>query len=117
MTGSMFGLAALGADPPLWLGLMILAFAFLGFEFAIVSAIPLIAELDPNARAQMIGRATLFATVVRAAVNLVATSIYLAAGFGVLMTVAGVIGAGAIALATFSMVEPHDAGTTGRRVA
>lgn len=105
MTGTMLVLAVFSA-PPLWVGLCLLAIAFLGFEFGIVSAIPLISELDPNARAEMVGRAISFTTVVRAVVTLVATSIYVSSGFGVLMAVAAAAGAVAVLLATFVMVEP-----------
>ena len=105
MTATMFILAGWTA-PPLTVGLLALVTAFLGFEFAIVSAIPLISELDPGARAQMVGRAMGFTTVVRAVVTLIATSIYLDQGFAVVMSAAAVTGVVAIALATFVMVEP-----------
>ena len=105
MTAAMFALAAWGL-PPLAVGLLLLVTAFLGFEFAIVSAIPLISELDPGARAQMVGRAMGFTTLVRAAVTLIATSLYLTEGFRVVMSAAGATGVVAVALAAFAMVEP-----------
>ncbi len=105
MTAAMFALA-LWSAPPLFLGLCLLVVAFLGFEFGIVSAIPLMSELDPGARAQMVGRAMGVTTVVRAAVTLIATSVYIAQGFAVLMAVAGAAGLFAILLAAFAMVEP-----------
>ena len=80
--------------------------AFLGFEYGIVSAIPLISELDPGARAGMMGRAIGISTVVRAVVTLVASAIYVGSGFSVLMTVAAGAGMVAIALAAIVMVEP-----------
>ena len=94
-------------------GLLFLVTAFLGFEFAIVSAIPLISELDPGARAQMVGRAMGFTTFVRAAVTLIATGIYLERGFGVTMAVASATGLIAVLLAAFVMEEPSvEAGPT-----
>jgi predicted MFS family arabinose efflux permease len=105
MTAAMFALAV-WSEPPLIVGLLLLVTAFVGFEFAIVSAIPLISELDPGARAQMVGRAMGFTTFVRAAVTLIATSLYLTQGFGVVMTTAGLTGIVAVGLAAFAMVEP-----------
>ncbi len=113
MTGAMLAFA-LWASPPLVVGLLFLVTAFLGFEFAIVSAIPLISELDPGARAQMVGRAMGFTTFVRAAVTLIATGIYLERGFGVTMAVASATGLIAVLLAAFVMEEPSvEAGPTG----
>jgi len=105
MTGAMFTLAIFSA-PPLGLGLLLLVTAFLGFEYAIVSAIPLISELDPGARAEMVGRALSVSTVTRAVVTLAATSIYVNQGFATLMTVATAAGILAIVLAAFVMIEP-----------
>ncbi len=105
MTASMLTLAIFSA-PPLAIGLLVLVLAFLGFEFGIVSSLPLLAELDPKARAQMIGRSVSVGTVVRALVTLVATAIYLNEGFGVLMSIAAAAGVLACVLAAFVMVEP-----------
>lgn len=105
MTAALVALALVSA-PPLWLGLILLVLAFLGFEYAIVSAIPLISELDPGARAEMVGRAISVSTVIRAIVTLVATAIYVSHGFAVLMTVAAGTGIVAIVLAAVAMVEP-----------
>ena len=105
MTGSMFTLALFSA-PPLGVGLILLVTAFLGFEYGIVSAIPLISELDPGARAEMVGRSVSVSTVIRAIVTLAATSIYVNQGFSTLMTVATASGFLAIVLAAFVMIEP-----------
>lgn len=105
MTMALIALAVY-SSPPLWLGLIILITAFLGFEYATVSAIPLISELDPGARAEMVGRAISISTVIRAIATLVATAIYLNQGFAPLMTVAAGAGVLAIVLAAFAMVEP-----------
>ena len=105
MTAALLTLA-INSTPPLAVGLGVLVVAFLGFEYAVVSAIPLMSELDPGARAQMIGRSVSVATVVRAVVTLVASAIYLSSGFATLMAVAASAGVLAIVLATFVMVEP-----------
>jgi predicted MFS family arabinose efflux permease len=105
MTGAMFILAFFSA-PPLGVGLLLLVTAFLGFEYGIVSAIPLISELDPGARAEMVGRSVSVSTVIRAVVTLAATSIYVNQGFATLMMVATAAGVLAIVLAAFVMIEP-----------
>ena len=105
MTLAMIALAVF-SSPPLGVGLLLLVAAFLGFEFGIVSAIPLVSELDPDARAEMVGRAISVSTVTRAAITLVATSIYVSQGFATLMTVAAGCGVGAILLAVLAMTEP-----------
>jgi predicted MFS family arabinose efflux permease len=105
MTSALIVLAAY-SSPPLWLGLLILVIAFLGFEYGIVSAIPLVSELDPGARAEMVGRAISISTVVRAVITLLATAIYVSQGFTMLMVVASGAGTIAVLLAAFFMVEP-----------
>ncbi len=102
------GLIALGfaPDAPLVAAVVLLSLVFLGFEFAIVSAIPLIAELDPKARAAMVARATALSTVFRAVVSLFAVAAYDAIGFGPLMMIAGGFAVLAILLAGFVMEEP-----------
>lgn len=105
MTISLFGLALFPASS-LVLAVVLLGVVFLGFEFAIVSAIPLIAELDPNARAAMVGRATAMSTVFRAIVSLLAVGLYNRLGFGSLMGIAATFAAISIALAAFVMEEP-----------
>ena len=105
MTAAIATLAVF-STPPLAIGLILLVVAFLGFEYGIVSAIPLMSELDPGARAQMIGRSVSVSTVVRAVVTLAASAIYLASGFSMLMTIATGAGVIACALAAFVMVDP-----------
>ena len=105
MTTAMIVLA-LFSSPPLWLGLLILATAFLGFEYGVVSSIPLMSELDPGARAAMVGRSVSFSTVVRALVTVAGTAIYVSYGFAALMAAAAVTGSVAVLLAAFVMVEP-----------
>ena len=99
---------ALAVTPaaPLPIAVLLLAAMFLGFEFAIVSAIPLMSELDPNARAAMVGRATALSIVGRALVSLIAVGIYDRFGFGVLMGIAATIGVATLILTMFVAEEP-----------
>ncbi len=86
---------AILSDPSLVLGLFLLAMAFLGFEFSFVSSLPLIAELDPKARAQIIGMFLGFGTLSRAGGTKIGTTLYVNQGFASVMT----LGAAATALA------------------
>lgn len=97
------------SSPPLVAGLAMLIVSFLGFEFAIVSSLPLIAELDPLARAEMIGRAAAVTTVVRAVGSPVAAWIQGRSGFSALMVASIVAGVVAIACAALYMDEPNPA--------
>lgn len=107
MTAMILVLGAFDA-PPLGLGLAVLVIAFLGFEYGIVSAIPLLSELDPGARAQMVGRAVLVTTLVRALITPLATLLYVEVGFSATMFAAAGCGAAAILLAIFVMVDPGE---------
>jgi DHA1 family inner membrane transport protein len=92
--------------PPLAIGIALLVVAFLGFEFAIVSSIPLIAELDTEARAQMVGLWVAVTTVARAVVTILATWLYTRYGFDAVMTAGAGFGALAIGLGLAAMKEP-----------
>ncbi|MGI9599013.1 MAG: MFS transporter, partial [Acidimicrobiales bacterium] len=105
LTVGLIGLAAIG-DPPLWIGLGLLVLSFLGFEFAIVSAIPLVAELDPKARAEIIGRAVGLSIVARAGASLLASMLILDHGFRFVMTLAAVLAGATTALAITVVREP-----------
>ena len=107
MTAMIVLLGAVDA-PPLGLGLAVLVVAFLGFEYGIVSAIPLLSELDPGARAQMVGRAVLVTTLVRALITPLATLLYVEVGFSATMFTAAGCGLAALALAAFVMVDPGE---------
>ena len=97
---------AIAPSAPLPVAVLLLALMFLGFEFAIVSAIPLMSELDPNARAAMVGRATALSIVGRAGVSLIAVGIYERFGFGVLMAIAACVGVVTLILTMFVAEEP-----------
>lgn len=93
--------------PPLAVAIILLGVAFLGFEFAIVSSIPLVAELDPAARAQMVGRWVAVTTVARALITVLASWLYTRHGFGAVMTVGAGCGIGAVVLGAIAMQEPQ----------
>ncbi len=101
---------AIAPAAPLVFAVLFLAAMFLGFEFAIVSAISLMSELDPNARAAMVARSTAVSILGRAGVSLVAVGIYERFGFGTLMAIAAAVGVLTLFLTVFVADEP--AGTT-----
>ena len=103
----MVGALAAFPSPPLPIGLLMLVLVFMGYEFGLVSSIPLISQLDPNARAQMVGRAVGIFTVVRAVGTPVSTAIYLNQGFATLMTVSAIFGLASVVLALTLMPEPR----------
>ena len=102
----MVGALAVFPAPPLPIGLLLLVMVFLGYEFAVVSSIPLISQLDPNARARMVGRAVGLSTVVRAVGTIAATELYLNQGFATLMATSAAFGLISVVLAFTVMPEP-----------
>lgn len=103
-----FGTAMLAffPDVPLGLGLAFLGVAFLGFEFAFVSSLPLVAELDPDARAQVMGLTLGFSTVLRGTGTLVGTTLYVNQGFGTVMTAATAASLSGLLIIFFFIREP-----------
>ena len=99
-------LLAIAPAAPLLIAVILLAATFLGFEFAIVSAISLMSELDPNARAAMVARSTALSTIGRAAISLIAVGIYERFGFGTLMALAAIVGLMTLLLTIFVAEEP-----------
>lgn len=104
----LVGMGALSWDdgPPLALGLLMLAIAFIGFEFGFVSALPLISELDPAARAQIIGLGLGISTAARAVGGFFGVPLYEAAGFSGLMIAGLVVGSVGIVIMVFGVIEP-----------
>ncbi len=105
LTLGLAGLALIDS-PPLAMGLLLLVVAFLGFEFGIVSAIPLVAELDPAARAEIIGRAVGLSIVARAGVSLLASILIIDRGFRFLMILATAMAAATAVLIVAVVREP-----------
>lgn len=98
---------AITPDPRLGIGLLFLATAFLGFEFALVSALPLIGELDPGARAQTVGLALGLSTVMRAATSFLGVMLYLGSGPSRLFAAGCGAGLVTIAVLMFGVSEPE----------
>jgi predicted MFS family arabinose efflux permease len=93
------------ATPSAGAALGLLAIGVVGFETAFISALPLLSELNPRARAATLGRAFLWLTLARGLATLVATRLYEHAG----MTAVGALSsAGTVVAACFwwRVVEP-----------
>lgn len=107
MIGGMGGLL-LSESPPLGQGLGLLMISFLGFEFGVVSLIPLIAELDPLQRAGVFGWSMFVAQISRGVFTLVATWLYQSSDFGfrAVMGLAIALAGGAVVLALSQIQEP-----------
>jgi predicted MFS family arabinose efflux permease len=104
------GLLLAVGDLPLGGGVLLVAVFFLGFEFAIVSAIPIIGELHPEARASSIGLAVAFMTIGRAGAALAGTWLYTAYGMGGATVPAATCGALTAALMWWAVPPPHRTG-------
>ncbi len=105
------GWLAISSSPPIALGLLLLALAFLGFEFAFVSSLPLISELDPTARAEMIGIGLGISTATRAVGSLLGGWLYVRSGFEALMVVSTAASGLTLAVAIVAIREPVPAST------
>lgn len=94
------GLALWFADSALVPGLVLLALFLMGFEFAIVSALPIIATVVPGAPGRALGLGMGGATLGRAAMSAAATALFEVGGFGAAGVLAGLWAAIAIATMT-----------------
>ena len=92
------GLAVVGRVPSV--GLALLALFFLGFEFAIVSFIPLVPTLQPKNPSSAFGIAVGLGTICRGITAIVSTRLYTSHGIGGSALLAAGIGAVAIVLLT-----------------
>jgi predicted MFS family arabinose efflux permease len=86
-------------------GIALLALFVLGFEFALVSSVPLVSELHPEARASSLGFALGFGTVGRGIAAIVATRLYTTHGIGAPSATAAVCAA-VVALVMATVREP-----------
>jgi MFS transporter, DHA1 family, inner membrane transport protein len=84
------GLLLLGAQSMLIPGLVLLGLFLMGFEFAIVSALPIVANIVPGAPGRGLGLGMGGATLGRAAMSVTATALYEWGGFGAAAVLAGV---------------------------
>ncbi|NNC79554.1 MAG: MFS transporter [Acidimicrobiales bacterium] len=90
MLVAVIGLA-IAPEAHIVVGLGLLLTAFLGFEFAIVSSIPLMSELDTDARARMVGLSIGVKSVARATAALLAGWVDQNYGFEVLAAISAVL--------------------------
>jgi len=107
------GFAAMPA-PHLAIGLGLLVVAFLGFEFAIVSSIAMVTELEPHGRAAVIGRSVGLSTIARAGVSLLSGWLYETVSFRSIMLLAAATAVAAIILLVGFVVEPSGTSPTTR---
>jgi len=73
-------LATLGSSA-LWLGLLAMSVAFLGFEFSVVSGVPIMGEQVPAARGTMIALALTSGSIGRLIADLTGSTLVTSAGF------------------------------------
>jgi predicted MFS family arabinose efflux permease len=92
-------------------GVATLVVFVLGFEFAIVSVLPLLTELHPEARASSLGLAVAAGTVGRAGGALATTALYARYGMGASGAVAALCGVAVVAVFAVAVREPASVGT------
>ena len=105
LTVGVTALAVVPAPPLAW-GLGLLALSFLGFEFAIVSSIPLVSELDPADRSTVLGRWVGISTVGRAATSAAAAWLFTVGGFRASMAAAATVAVVSLAAVAVLVPEP-----------
>ena len=97
------------ADTSVVPGVILLALFLFGFEFAIVSALPIVANMIPGAPGRGLGLGMGGATLGRAAMAVVATSAYGAACFGLSAALAAAWAViGAVAISAYRRAEPSE---------
>jgi predicted MFS family arabinose efflux permease len=91
--------AALGpASGRLGWGMAVLVLAYFGFEFAIVSALPLATEVAPEARARFLALIVAALGIARAVAGVAAPALFAWAGFAANCTASAIAGALALAM-------------------
>ena len=88
-------------------GLFLLAVMLVGFEFAFVSSLPFVAELDTAARGASLGMGAAVATVARAIGSVAGTTAYTRSGIALTGILAALIAAGAGLVLWFGTAEPE----------
>jgi predicted MFS family arabinose efflux permease len=78
-----FALLTTLGSAALWLGLVAIGVTFLGFEFSVVSGVPIMGEQIPAARGTMIALALTAGSVGRLIADLTGSALVAGAGFGV----------------------------------
>jgi predicted MFS family arabinose efflux permease len=103
-------LACIGlASSQVW-AMALLFLAFLGFEFALVSGLPLASELDPDARTRTVGLAYASMTGARAIGAAGGIALFARHGMGWAGLVGGAVTAAAIVVVVLFVEEPEAAG-------
>jgi MFS transporter, DHA1 family, inner membrane transport protein len=106
----MAAFAALGpASQSLAGGMAALVLAFFGFEFAIVSALPLATEVAPDARTRFLALVVVALSGSRAVAAAIAPPLFSWGGFAANSTASAIAGALALAM-LFGVKEGHSAG-------
>ena len=89
------------------LGLALLAVMLIGFEFAFVSSLPFVAELDTAARGASLGMGAAVATVARAVGSVAGTTAYTRSGIALTGVLAALIAVAAALVLWFGTAEPE----------
>jgi predicted MFS family arabinose efflux permease len=100
------GIALLvGQNSPVF-GLLLLAVFFIGFEFAIVSLLPIAANMIPGSPGRGLGYTIGGGTLGRAVMSVVATAAYEASGFGLPAFIGAMCALGVIAcIGTYARID------------
>jgi DHA1 family inner membrane transport protein len=99
--------ASLGiVDGHAWASIAALGLTFVGFEFAIVSALPMASELDPEARASGLGMSIASFTMTRAIGTALGVWLYVRAGIGWTGALAALVMLAAIGVLVRFVEEP-----------
>jgi predicted MFS family arabinose efflux permease len=88
-------------------GLVLLGLTLVGFEFAFVSSLPLVAELDTGARGRALGTGAAVATVARAVGSVLGTVTYTRSGIALTGGLTAVIAVGAAGVLLLGATEPE----------
>ena len=118
LAASMTGFGLLALEPTtLWIGMMLVALAFLGFEFTIVSAIPLATEAVPTARARYLGIFTVANSLGRTIGAAIGPAVFSRFGlFGNALVAAGADLLAIVLLLAWVHERPRDAGVDAESV-
>ena len=91
------GIALLVGQNSAVIGLVLLAIFFIGFEFAIVSLLPIAANMIPGSPGRGLGYTIGGGTLGRAVMSVVATAAYESSGFGLPAFIGAICALGVIA--------------------
>lgn len=104
MAPAMASLGLVGSSAVV--GVAIVAVGTLGFEYALVSSFPMVAELDPAARGTMFTLMLAAGTAMRGVANVVGTSLYDLGGIGVVGLTSAALAMVVLVLLAVAVREP-----------